>query len=554
MNEKVVVLATEVSLKGVLAALDRFVPIPGGFDDAMEVIRDHAGKWPQHAERVFERVEALWGSVGAQKARPVWDEGLAAAERVKRREEVEREALGVTIRRRRDLSGPVLELKAVEVREAAEAATQAAKPRPEWAGADWDKPVVPKPKSEAGSEARLVPPELGRLVARAEPRQPVSYFQYTRTPSGIVPCFENALIAVKAMKLDCRLDVFHDKVIVKGYESTANGDAAENLDNTLMKLRERILRQWGFDPGKEHLFDAVRTECLDHMFDPVRDYLDGLRWDGTARIDRWLMRYCSAKDTPVIRAFGRKFFVAGVRRVRQPGCKFDNILTMEGHQGAGKSTLLRTLAGEDNFCDNEILGLEKREQQEALQGVWIYELAELEGMRKADVTHIKLFASKTHDKARPAWGHTVVDRPRRTVFCATTNEDDYLRDPTGNRRWWPVAISRIDLDGVARDRDQLWAEAAFAEASARRSRSTKRSGATRWSSNARGKSTTLGKTSSRLGSRSADGRRRRMVGSSDAQATTAASSSGCRAHGSSRTCWGLQRTAKATPSQSASPR
>jgi len=226
------------------------------------------------------------------------------------------------------------------------------------------------------------------------------------------------------------------------------------------------LRQWGFDPSKEYLADALRTECLDHMFDPVRDYLDGLRWDGKPRIDTWLMRYCSAKDTPVIRAFGRKFFLAGVRRVRQPGCKFDNILTMEGYQGAGKSTLLRTLAGEDNFCDNEILGLEKREQQEALQGVWIYELAELEGMRKADVTHIKLFASKTHDKARPAWGRAVVDRPRRTIFCATTNEDDYLRDPTGNRRWWPVAIGRIDLDGVARDRDQLWAEAAFAEASA----------------------------------------------------------------------------------------
>jgi predicted P-loop ATPase len=97
--------------------------------------------------------------------------------------------------------------------------------------------------------------------------------------------------------------------------------------------------------------------------------------------------------------------------------------------------------------------------------VWIYELAELEGMRKADVTHIKLFASKTHDKARPAWGRAVVNRPRRTIFSATTNEDEYLRDPTGNRRWWPVAIGRIDLDGVARDRDQLWAEAAAAEAS-----------------------------------------------------------------------------------------
>jgi predicted P-loop ATPase len=99
-----------------------------------------------------------------------------------------------------------------------------------------------------------------------------------------------------------------------------------------------------------------------------------------------------------------------------------------------------------------------------IQGVWIYELAELEGMRKADVTHIKLFASKTHDKARPAWGRGVVNRPRRTIFGASTNESDYLRDATGNRRFWPVSIDRIDLAGVARDRDQLWAEAATLEA------------------------------------------------------------------------------------------
>jgi hypothetical protein len=351
-------------------------------------------------------------------------------------EEEWQQSQGATIQKRKLIETaqkakpPDLELKAerveaegasfknLEPQPSDESKAEAQPAKPDWAAADWDKPVEPKPKPEPQSEARLVPPELGKLVARAEPRQPLSFFQYTRTPSGIVPSFENALIALKAMKLDCRLDVFHDRVIVKGYESTANGDATENLDNMLMKLRERILRQWGFDPSKEYLADALRTECLDHMFDPVRDYLDGLRWDGKPRIDTWLMRYCSAKDTPVIRAFGRKFFLAGVRRVRQPGCKFDNILTMEGYQGAGKSTLLRTLAGEDNFCDNEILGLEKREQQEALQGVWIYELAELEGMRKADVTHIKLFASKTHDKARPAWGRAVVDRPRRTIFCA----------------------------------------------------------------------------------------------------------------------------------------
>jgi predicted P-loop ATPase len=166
--------------------------------------------------------------------------------------------------------------------------------------------------------------------------------------------------------------------------------------------------------------------------------------------------------------------IAGVRRVRSPGCKFDYILVLEGKQGVGKSSLLKILAGEDNFSDNEIIGLNKKEQQEAIQGIWIYELAELEGLHKSDVTKVKLFASKTMDMARPAYGRSRVDRPRRCIIVATTNEDTYLRDTTGNRRFWPVWINGvvpcgddkmlIDFEAVARDRDQLWAEAAAMEA------------------------------------------------------------------------------------------
>jgi predicted P-loop ATPase len=204
---------------------------------------------------------------------------------------------------------------------------------------------------------------------------------------------------------------------------------------------------------------------MDHIFDPVRDYLDSLVWDGKTRLDRWLVDYCRAADTPLNRAFGRKVLMAAVRRVRTPGCKFDFILVLEGEQGIGKSTMLRILAGEANFSDNEILGLDKREQQEAVQGVWIYEIAELDGIHKSEVTKVKLFASKTVDSARPVYGRSKVDRPRRAIFVATTNEDTYLRDTTGNRRFWPVKVGRIDLTGITRDRDQLWAEAAVAEAS-----------------------------------------------------------------------------------------
>jgi predicted P-loop ATPase len=271
---------------------------------------------------------------------------------------------------------------------------------------------------------------------------------------------------LEELAVDCRYDLFHDKIIVKGYDTGFHrGDALENLDNVVLKVRQAILLKFGFDPGKGHVLDALMTCALDHAFNPVRDYLDSLRWDGVPRLDGWLLTYCGSPDTPLVRAIGRKMLIAAVRRVRQPGCKFDFITVLESLvQGVGKSTLLRILAGEENFSDAEILGLDKQEQQEAVQGVWIYEIGELEGLSKAEVTKVKLFASKTHDMARPAYGRNRVDRARQCIFVATTNQDKYLRDPTGNRRFWPAKTPEIKLELITRDRDQLWAEAAVMEA------------------------------------------------------------------------------------------
>jgi predicted P-loop ATPase len=289
-------------------------------------------------------------------------------------------------------------------------------------------------------------------------------FQHSRTPAGIPASLENAIVALNTLGLDCRYDIFHDRIIVKGKEYVSSGDVLENLENVTLKVRQAVLGRFGFDPGMNFMYDALRLRCLDRVFDPVWDYLDGLKWDGTRRLDTWLTRYCRAADTALNRAIGRKMLIAGVRRVRSPGCKFDYIVVLEGKQGVGKSSLLRVLAGEENFSDNEILGLDKRDQQESIQGVWIYEVAELDGLHKSDVTKVKLFASKTVDSARPAYGRSRVDRLRRGIFVATTNEDTYLRDTTGNRRFWPVAVGKIDLAAIQVDRDQLWAEACQIEA------------------------------------------------------------------------------------------
>lgn len=279
--------------------------------------------------------------------------------------------------------------------------------------------------------------------------------------------YANTVLAIEVLGIEARHDIFHDRKIV-------SGDLVENFgpelsDAIVRAVRDAIVASQGFDPGKENVQEALERLCERNRFDPVADYLDGLQWDRKPRLDRWLIDYLGAGDTALNRAFGRKVLIAGVRRVLQPGCKFDFMLVLEGPQGAGKSLALKILAGsEDNFSDAPIKWDDPQAQQEAVGGVWIYEPAELTGLRKADVEHVKNFLSRTIDKARPAYGRYRVDRPRRCIFIGTTNggaSAGYLSDPTGARRFWPVAVGHIDLEALQRDRDQLWAEAAILEAS-----------------------------------------------------------------------------------------
>jgi predicted P-loop ATPase len=201
--------------------------------------------------------------------------------------------------------------------------------------------------------------------------------------------------------------------------------------------------------------------CLRSEFDPVCDYLNTLQWDGVPRLDRWLTIYTGAEDTELNREFGRLALIAAVRRARHPGIKFDPILVLEGPMGTGKSAVFVVMAGAENHSDQTILGKSDRDQQELLGGVWIFEIADLAGMKKAEVEHLKAFASRTHDRARPAYGHYLVSQPRRGIVAATTNHDEYLKE--ADRRFWPVKTTRIDIETLKRDRDQLWAEAAQRE-------------------------------------------------------------------------------------------
>lgn len=267
----------------------------------------------------------------------------------------------------------------------------------------------------------------------------------------------NTATAIEGLGVVCKKDVFHEKWLLAG--EAIQSWQGDMTDESVLMLRRLIRLRFGFDPGPHHSRDAAVQLCLENQFNPVWDYLDGLQWDGRRRLGNWAIRYLGAPDTALNREIGRLMLIAAVRRARKPGTKFDQIIVLEGPQGTGKSTAVKILAGEDNFSDQHVLGADDRAQQEAFRGVWIHELAELSGLRRTEVERLKSFASRTEDRARPAFGHMRVDMKRRCVLIATTNEDDYLKDDTGNRRFWPIPTGRIDLEALACDRDQIWAEA-----------------------------------------------------------------------------------------------
>ena len=197
----------------------------------------------------------------------------------------------------------------------------------------------------------------------------------------------------------------------------------------------------------------------------VVEYLKALVWDGTPRIDRWLVDLAGADDTEYVRKASRAFLVAAIRRVRQPGCRFDQLLVIDGPQGTGKSRALQLLAVESAwFGDYLPIQGSSRALIEATAGKWIVEAGELSRLGRSAAAALKACLSQTHDQARLAYQREVTRWPRQFVIVGTTCAAEYLADPTSNRRIWPIRIRQFDLKKLAEIRDQLWAEAAAAEA------------------------------------------------------------------------------------------
>jgi predicted P-loop ATPase len=203
--------------------------------------------------------------------------------------------------------------------------------------------------------------------------------------------------------------------------------------------------------------EAAQTVARENCFHPVRDYLEGMKWDKQPRIDNWLTVYLGTPNTPFNRAIGRRWLVSAVARIFRPGCQADHTLLIEGPQGARKSSALRALAGDELFTDH-ISDLGSKDSRIELHGKWIIELAELDKLRHGELERVKAFLTARTDHFRAPYNRRAEDVPRSCVFAGTTNSDAPLTDETGNRRFWPVRCGELDVDGLQRDRDQLWTE------------------------------------------------------------------------------------------------
>jgi len=281
-------------------------------------------------------------------------------------------------------------------------------------------------------------------------------------PRVIVPnSQDNVLRALKNLGVTLSRDLFAQRSIV-----TIDNRTFPLEDDVLTGLWLRIDKQEHFRPDKGFFYDVAINEAHAHSFHPVCDYLNSVKWDGTPRIAGWLNTYGKAKDTPLNRAIAALVLIAAVRRVRKPGCKFDELPILIAKQGRNKSSGIAALCPRAEwFSDDMPLNVDSKQVIERTTGKWIVEAGELNGQGKKQIDHLKAFLSRQVDgPVRLAYARLPVEMPRQFVVVGSTNEHHFLKDRTGNRRFWPVHVQQFDVEGIRRDRDQLWAEAAHREA------------------------------------------------------------------------------------------
>lgn len=255
-------------------------------------------------------------------------------------------------------------------------------------------------------------------------------------------------------------DVFSFREVLVGSVPWRKVDGVRALEDTDDAGLRNYLSDMYDITGRQVIDDSLSEILAKNEFHPVRDYLNGLKWDGVPRIDRLLIDWMGAEDTKLVQAQTRKTLVAAVKRIFEPGCKFDYVLTLLGSQGLGKSSFIELLGGE--WFSDTLDDVRGKDAYEQLQGKWIVELGELAALKKADIERIKSFITIQTDNFRQAYAKRSGGYPRQCIFIATTNDEQPFKDQTGNRRFWPVKVGIREIDLESRKdfpRDQVWAEA-----------------------------------------------------------------------------------------------
>jgi predicted P-loop ATPase len=271
----------------------------------------------------------------------------------------------------------------------------------------------------------------------------------------------NIRTALENLGVDIQFDDFAQKTNIK-----YNGFKGPLADYVRNRIYMDVDAHFHFKPLAES-FDMVLLDIAHHnKIHPVKEYLDSLVWDGIPRVNRFFIECADAVDHEYVEQVTKIFMLAAVRRIRQPGCKLDEMVVLESPQGVGKSSALRALCpNEDWFSDDFPMDIDSKEVIERTGGKWIIECAELAGARKAQAEHMKSMISRQRDgPVRMAYMRFSVEVPRQFVVIGTTNSKSYLKDETGGRRFWPLTVKKFDLDWIKENRDQLWAEANAREA------------------------------------------------------------------------------------------
>jgi predicted P-loop ATPase len=244
---------------------------------------------------------------------------------------------------------------------------------------------------------------------------------------------------------------------VEGMPASSVGEWTEGHTTHVIAYIEATYGVSFAPPNVERILERSSRAHATHE---VRDYLNLLKWDSVPRAHELFRKYfkCTYEDAQYTERIGKMLLVGAVARVMQPGCKVDTMVVLKGEQGTGKSSAIKALAG--NWYTDSPIEFGTKDAVQALLGVWLVEIPELQGMSNRNANEVKSFVSCASDRYRPSYGRKAINVPRQCIFIGTTNEDEFLTDATGNRRFLPVTVmGQIDLEALARDRDQLWAEA-----------------------------------------------------------------------------------------------